>query len=122
MNRARVLKFPDPEIRSISVDPVTKEIVIRLAPGSDTLTQIGYVLQSLEEMVRHLRMVQGSAERDIANEDRHEQRKRRYIELAQAYQRLRVAGAQHVQRVCAKFFAGACLAGYENVQVGLRRH
>lgn len=95
MNRARVLKFPQPDIRSISVDPATKEIVMRLAPGSDTLAHIGHVLQALEELIRYLRMVQGSTERDISNAETTALRRQRWVEVARAYQRLRLAGVKH---------------------------
>lgn len=95
MNRARVLKFPQPEIRSVSVDPLTKEILIRIAPGSDTLAHIGHVLQSLEELIRYLRMLEGSTTRDIANDAAKAQRRTRLIELARAYQRLRLVGVKH---------------------------
>jgi hypothetical protein len=95
MNRAPVLKFPQPELRSFSVDPKTKEVVIRVFVGDALCADVVNTLQALEGLVGHLRMIQESCYRQVKSDDALAQRKRRHIEIARTYQRLRLSGLKH---------------------------
>ncbi|MDO8356953.1 MAG: hypothetical protein Q7U76_11240 [Nitrospirota bacterium] len=95
MNRAPVLKFPQPELRSFSVDPKTKEVVIRVFVGDALCADVVNTLQALEGLVGHLRMIQESCYRQVKSDVALEQRKRRHIEIARTYQRLRLSGLKH---------------------------
>lgn len=95
MNRAPILKFPEPEIRSFSVDPKTKEIVLRVYVGDTLCHDIVNTLSALQGMVGHLRMIQESCQRQVHNDEDFEKRKRKHIEVARTYQRLRLSGLKH---------------------------
>lgn len=95
MNRTPVLKFPEPEIRSFSVDPKTKEIVLRVYVGDTLCHDVVNTLSALQGLVGHLRMVQESCQRQVSADDALAQRKRRHIDVARTYQRLRLSGLKH---------------------------
>lgn len=95
MSRTPVLRFPEPEIRSWSVDPKTKEIVLRVYVGDTLCHDVVNTLNALEGLVRHLRMIQESSERHVQADEALAQRKRRHIEVARTYQRLRLSGLKH---------------------------
>jgi len=95
MNRAPVLKFPQPEIRSFSVDPKTNEIVLRVYVGDTLCHDVVNTLSALQILVGHLRMIQESCQRQVQADDALTQRKRRHIEIARTYQRLRLSGLKH---------------------------
>jgi len=65
MNRATVLKFPTPDIRSFSIDPTTKEIVLRLYMGDAMPAHMLDVLRALESLVTEVRRGQERAERQV---------------------------------------------------------
>lgn len=102
MNRAPVLHFPQHEIRSFSVDPKTKEVVIRFYVGETLASDLIHTLRSLEGLIGHLRMIQESCVRQATVSDAVE-RRRRHIEVARAYQRLRLAGVKHRAAIRALF-------------------
>lgn len=95
MNRTPVLKFPEPEIRSFSVDPKTKEIVLRVYMGDTLCHDVVNTLSALQGLVGHLRMIQESCQRQVQADDALAQRKRRHIDVARTYQRLRLSGLKH---------------------------
>ena len=103
MNRSPVLHFPQHEIRSFSVDPKTKEVVIRFYVGDTLAGDLINTLQSLEELVRHLRMIQECCVREATVSDAVQQQRKRHIEVARAYQRLRLSGVKHRAAIKALF-------------------
>lgn len=103
MNRTPVLRFPEPVLRSFSVDPKTKEIIIRVYLGETLCADVVNTLQALEGLVNHLRRVQESCARNIKNDEAIEQRRRRHIEVARTYQRLRFSGVKHRAAINAIF-------------------
>lgn len=102
MNRAPVLKFPDPHIRSFFVDPKTKEVVIRLNVGT-LAPDLVNTLQALEGLIRHMRMIQEDCVRQATVADDVAARKVRHIEIARSYQRLRYSGVKHRKAIQALF-------------------
>lgn len=103
MNRASVIRFPEPELRSFSVDPKTKEVVIRLYVGDTLGSDVVNVLDALQGLVRHMRMVQESCGRDLKNDEARSQRRKRHVEVARSYQRLRYSGVKHRAAIRALF-------------------
>ena len=103
MNRTPVLRFPQPELRSFTVDPKTKEIVIRVYVGDALCHDVVNTLNALQGLVGHLRMVQESLQREVIADDALAQRKRRHIEVARTYQRLRLSGLKHRAAINAIF-------------------
>ena len=103
MTRSPVLHFPQHEIRSFSVDPKTKEVVIRFYVGDTLASDLVNTLRSLEDLIGHLRMIQESCVRQATVSDAVAQRKRRHIEVARAYQRLRFSGVKHRAAIRALF-------------------
>lgn len=95
MSRTPVLRFPQPEIRSFSVDPKTHEIVLRVYVGDTLCHDVVNTLNALQELVGNLRMIQESCQRHVKADEALEQRKRRHIEVARTYQRLRLSGLKH---------------------------
>lgn len=103
MNRSPVLRFPDPSIRSFAVDPKTKEIVIRLYVGDHVPAHTCDVLTAMFDLVAQLRRTQEFCERTIRTDDRIEAMRRRHIEVARTYQRLRYSGLKHRATIRALF-------------------
>lgn len=103
MNRTPVLRFPEPEIRSWSVDPKTKEITLKVYVGDTLAADTVHALNALEILVRQLRMIQESCARHVSNDEAIEQRRRRHIEVARTYQRLRLSGVKHRAAIKAIF-------------------
>ena len=103
MKRPPVLKFPPSEIRSFSIDPKTKEVVVRFSIGETLAPDLVNALQGLEGLIRHLRMIQESCVRQATASDEAQARKRRHIEVARTYQRLRVSGVKHRAAIRALF-------------------
>lgn len=103
MNRTPVLKFPQHEIRSFSVDPETKEVIIRFYVGDTLAGDLVNTLHALEALIGNLRMIQECCVRQATASEATEQRKRRHIEVARAYQRLRVSGVKHRAAIRALF-------------------
>jgi hypothetical protein len=103
MNRTPVLHFPQHEIRSFSVDPKTKEVVIRFYVGETLASDLVHTLRSLEGLIGHLRMIQESCVRQAVVSDEVAARKRRHIEVARTYQRLRLSGVKHRAAIRALF-------------------
>ena len=99
MNRSPVLRFPNSEVRSFSVDPKTKDLVIRLHLGDFVPHQVADVLNALEGLVGTLRRTQEFCERQQHTDEQIEANKRRHIEVARAYQRLRFSGVKHRQAI-----------------------
>ena len=103
MTRSPVLHFPQYEIRSFSVDPKTKEVVIRFSIGDTLAGDLVRTLQSLEGLIGHLRMVQESCVRQATVSDEVDRRRKRHIEVARTYQRLRYSGVKHRAAIKALF-------------------
>lgn len=103
MNRTPVLHFPQHELRSFSIDPKTKEVVIRFYVGETLAGDLVNTLQSLEGLIRHLRMIQESCVRQATVSDAVEQRRRRHIDVARTYQWLRLSGLKHRAAINAIF-------------------
>lgn len=103
MNRTPVLHFPQHELRSFSIDPKTKEVVIRFSVGDTLPTDLVNTLQSLEEFVRNLRRIQESCVRHATATEAAQDRKRRHVEVARTYQRLRLSGLKHRAAIRALF-------------------
>jgi hypothetical protein len=99
MNRSPVLKFPAPEVRSFSVDPKTKELVIRLHLGEFIPHQVADVLNGLELLVGTLRRTQEFSERQDRTDAAIERQKTRHLDVARTYQRLRLSGLKHRQAI-----------------------
>lgn len=102
MNRTPLLKFPDHTIQSFSIDPKTKEVVIRITVG-DLAGDLVQTLQALEGLMRHLRMIQEDCVRQAKVSDDVVARKLRHVEVARAYQRLRYSGVKHRAAIRALF-------------------
>lgn len=103
MNRSPVLRFPSSSLRSFTVDPKTKEIVIRLHVGDHLPAHMADTLASLVDLVSQLRRTQEFCERSLRTDDRIEAMRRRHIEVARAYQRLRYSGLKHRATIRALF-------------------
>lgn len=95
MRRAPVLRFPTPEIRSFSVDPKTRDLVIRLHLGDHLPHQVADVLNALADLVEDLRRTQEFCERQQATDEHIAAMRKRHLEVARAYQRIRCAGVKH---------------------------
>jgi hypothetical protein len=95
MTRASVLSFPSSEIRAFSVDPNTQELVIRLHLGDCLPHHVAEVLNALSGLVGTLRRTQEFCQRQADTDERIEAQRRRHIEVARTYQRLRLAGVKH---------------------------
>lgn len=103
MNRNPVLAFPSPEIRSFSLDPKTKEIVIRVHVGDHLASDVAQTLHALEQLVGTLRRTQEFCERQHRTDERIAEARKRHIELARSYQRLRNSGVKHRAAIRALF-------------------
>lgn len=103
MRRATVLRFPDPAVESFSYDRRTGEIVIRLHVGDEIPHQLLDVLRGLTGLVDTVRRTQECAERNIRADAIVEQMRRRHVEVARSYQRLRLAGVKHRAAIRALF-------------------
>ena len=103
MNRSPVLRFPEPQIRSFSVDPKTKEVVVRLFVGDHLAGNLADTLHALELLVGTLRRTQEFCERTIKTDELIEQQKRKHIEVARSYRRLRLSGLKHRQAINSLF-------------------
>lgn len=103
MNREPVLHFPQHELRSFSIDPDTKEVVVRFFIGDTLAGDLVHTLQSLETLIGHLRRIQENCVRQVTASEAAAARKRRHIEVARAYQRLRLAGVKHRAAIRALF-------------------
>ncbi|MEC4889640.1 MAG: hypothetical protein RI101_06215 [Nitrospira sp.] len=95
MSRSHVLRFPAPEVRSFSVDPKTNEIMIRVYVGDSLAGDLSEALNWLSDLVGTARRTVSLCERQIKTDELIEQQRRRHIEVARAYQRLRVSGMKH---------------------------
>lgn len=103
MRRATVLRFPDPAVESFSYDRRTGDIVIRLHVGDEIPHQLLDVLRGLTGLVDTVRRTQECAERNIRADAIVESLRRRHIEVARSYQRLRLAGVKHRAAIRALF-------------------
>lgn len=103
MKRAPVLRFPSPEIRSFAVDPKTKELVIRLHLGDSVPHHLADTLNALTDLVGQLRRTQEFCERQAQTDDRIEAQRRRHLDVARAYARLRACGMKHRESIRALF-------------------
>lgn len=95
MRRATVLRFPDPSVESFSYDRQTGDIVIRIHIGDEIPHQLLDVLRGLTGLVDTVRRTQECAERNIRVDEITERLRRRHLEVARSYQRLRLAGVKH---------------------------
>lgn len=95
MNRGNVLRFPLPEVSSISRDPVTHEIVIRLKDASTLTDDLVNVLGSLETLCGTMRRAQEAHERQERADRVVSAFQARCIDVARAYHLLRLAGVKH---------------------------
>lgn len=103
MRRATVLRFPDPSVECFSYDRRTGEIVIRLQAGNDIPHHLLDVLRGLTGLVDTVRRTQECAERNIRADAIVEHLRRRHIEVARSYQRLRLSGVKHRAAIRALF-------------------
>jgi hypothetical protein len=103
MNRSPMLRLPEPQLRSFSIDPHTKEITIKVYVGDTLCADVVHTLQALEGLVGHLRLIQESCTRTVKTDDAIEQRRRRHVEVARTYQRLRLSGMKHRAAIKALF-------------------
>lgn len=103
MRRATVLRFPDPSVESFSYDRRTGDIVIRLHVGDEIPHQLLDVLRGLTGLVDRVRRTQECAERNIHADEIVEHLRRRHLDVARSYQRLRLAGMKHRAAIRALF-------------------
>ena len=95
MKRANVLKFPVPDVSSISRDPLTQEIILRLKPDSTLSADLVSVLGSLEALCSTIKRTQEDLERQERSERIVSAFQARCVEVARAYHRLRLSGMKH---------------------------
>jgi len=96
MTRPSVLRFPatHPDW-SWDYDKKTDEIVIRLQRGGDIAAHVCQALTWLTEFTGHVLRHQDWAERDLRTEAVILEQRKRHIDVARAYQRLRLNGVKH---------------------------
>ena len=75
--------------------PKTKEMVIRLHVGDHLMSDLVQVLQSVEHLAGTLRRTQEFCERQHKTDERLAEARKRHVELARTYQRLRNSGIKH---------------------------
>lgn len=101
--RARLIAFPKTNISSFAIDRKNKEIVVTIPIGDDFPTQALVVLQGLQDLVNEIRRGQSRGEREIRVDERLQVMRRRHIEVARTYQRLRLSGLKHRAAIRAVF-------------------
>lgn len=101
MKRGQVLTFPFPQVEEFSYNPTTNEVRLKL--DSPLPHHLLDALHGLIGFVDHLRHRQECAERNIRADAIVEQMRRRHVEVARSYQRLRLAGVKHRAAIRALF-------------------
>jgi hypothetical protein len=103
MNRTRPLPRPEPTVPAFSYDPKTKRIHIVLDVGDYLPAQLADFFQVATEVVRLVRHRQECCERQVRIDARIDALRRRHLDVARAYQRLRLAGVKHRAAIRALF-------------------
>lgn len=93
MRRAPVLRFEFPQVEEFSYNPHTNELRLKL--DSPLPAQLLNALHGLIGFVDLLRHRQDCAARQARTDDRIERFRQRCVEVARAYQRLRLRGVKH---------------------------
>jgi len=103
MTRASVLRFPEPSVESFTYDRKTGDIIVRLHVGDEMPTHLLDVLRGLTGLAEEVRRGQDRAERQIRVDALTEALRRRHLDVARAYQRLRLSGVKHRAAIRALF-------------------
>jgi hypothetical protein len=103
MNRTRPLPRPEPTVPAFSYDPKTKQIHIVLDVGDYVPAQLADFFQVATDVMRLVRHRQECCERQVRIDAQIDALRRRQIDVARAYQRLRLAGVKHRAAIRALF-------------------
>lgn len=101
MKRGKVLTCQFPQVSEFSYNAKTNEVWLKL--DSPLPAQLLDALHGLIGFVDHLRHRQDCAARQAKTDERIEQFRHRCIEVARAYQRLRLDGVKHRAAIRALF-------------------